>query len=267
MNAIAIPALVRPSPLSLVALVAVAILSCCMAMCAYADEPCSGDFSADRPGLSTDTTVLARGCQQLEWGYQLSRDDAGVANSTLPLMLYRVGVSGALELRAGWDGESFTRVDGVTSRAANDPTIGAKLRLRDGAGLSLTLLGQLSLPVGSVAATSGGVDPSATLLWKHALSERTALSGAFTLASISAPDAGRSLRSAVAIDLGQDFGHGFGGFVEYASNEQRGAGFMQTLDGGLTWQIGQDLQLDVNAGLGMNRRTQDFVGFGAAWRF
>ena len=239
-----------------------------MATCAYADEPpCSGDLSADRPGSSTDTGVLARGCQQLEGGYQLGHDDAGATHSTLPLMLYRIGVSDALELRTSWDGEIFTRADGVSSNAATDPSVGAKLRLRDGVGLSLSLLAQLSLPVGSAAATSGGLDPSVALLWKRPLSEDTAVSGAFTLASISALAAGRSLQSAIAIDLGRDFGHGFGGFVEYASSNQRGAGFMQTLDGGLTWLVGHNLQLDVNAGLGLNRRTRDFVGFGAAWRF
>jgi len=243
-------------------------LSGCMAACAYADElPCSGDLSADRPGLSTDTGVLARGCQQLEAGYQLSRDDAGATSSALPLMLYRIGVSDALELRTSWAGESFTRVDGVTTNAANDPTLGAKLRLHDGDGLSLSLLTQLSLPVGSADATSGGLDPSVALLWKRPLSADTTVSGAFTLASISAVGDGRSLQSAIAIDLGRDFGHAFGGFLEYASSNQRGAGFMQTLDGGLTWAVGHNLQLDLNAGLGLNRRTQDFVGFGAAWRF
>lgn len=235
-----------------------------------ADSACSGDFSADRPGFSTDTAVLARGCQQLEWGYQFSRDDDGasVRESTLPLLLYRVGIGDALEVRASWDGVSFTRVDGAASHASNDPAVGAKLRLKDDAGLKLSLLAQVTLPVGSKATSSGGVDPSAALLWSHDLNENDTLSGAFTLASISNPGAGRSLQSSLAVDLGRDFGHGFGGFLEYANSNQNGAGFAQTLDGGLTWLIGGKLQLDVNAGFGLNRPALDaFVGFGAAWRF
>jgi hypothetical protein len=231
-----------------------------------ADSPC-GDFSADRPGFSTDTAVLARGCQQLEWGYQFSRDD-GSSDSTLPLLLYRVGIGDALELRAGWDGVSFTRTDGIASHTSNDPTVGAKLRLRDGDGLKLSLLAQMTLPVGSNAASSGGVDPSAALLWSHDLNENNTLSGSFTLASISNPGADRSLQSALAVDIGRDFGNGFGGFLEYAGSNQDGTGFTQTLDGGLTWLIGGKLQLDVNAGFALNRRAGgDFVGFGAAWRF
>jgi hypothetical protein len=231
-----------------------------------ADSPC-GDFSADRPGFSTDTAVLARGCQQLEWGYQFSRDD-GSSDNTLPLLLYRVGVGDALELRTGWDGISFMRSGGADSHASNDPTLGAKLRLRDGDGLKLSLLAQVTLPVGSKSTSSGGVDPSAALLWSHDLSESTTLSGAFTLASISSPGAGRSLQSAFAVDIGRDFGHGFGGFLEYADSDQDGVGFTQTLDGGLTWLIADKLQLDVNAGFGLDRRAGDtFVGFGAAWRF
>jgi hypothetical protein len=243
-----------------------ALLLALAANASAADSPC-GDFSADRPGFSTDTAVLARGCQQLEWGYQFSRDD-GTSDSTLPLLLVRVGIGNALELRAGWDGVSFMRTDGVSSHAANDPTLGAKLRLKDGDGLKLSLLAQVTLPVGSTSASSGGVDPSAALLWSHDLSENTTLSGAFTLASISNPGAGRNLQSALAVDIGRDFGHGFGGFLEYAGSDQDGAGFTQTLDGGLTWLIAGKLQLDVNAGFGLNRRAGDsFVGFGAAWRF
>ena len=235
-----------------------------------AEPACSDDFSADRPGFSTDPGVLVHGCQQLEWGYQFSRDENGgsVSNQTLPLLLYRIGIGNALELRAGWDGINFTRTDGLASHSANDPTLGVKLRLHDGDGLKLSLLTQITLPLGSAAATSGGVDLSAALLWSHNLSERTTLSGAFTLASISNPGAVRVLRSALAVDLGRDFGHGFGGFIEYAGNDLNGVGFAQTLDGGLTWLIGGKLQLDVNAGIGLNSRAQaGFVGFGAAWRF
>ena len=237
-------------------------------MNASAVEPaCSGDFSADRPGLSTDTAVLARGCQQLEAGYQYSRDDTGLTTATAPLLLYRAGINDALELRASWDGENFMHHPGGVDRSANDPSIGAKLRLHDSDTFSLSLLGQLSLPAGSAAATSGEFDPTLALLWKRALSTRTALSGAFTRTSISTPDAAGSWQSAIAVDLGRDFGDGVGAFVEYADSQQRGEHDAQTIDIGATWLITRDMQLDVNGGRTWQRNSQHFVGFGAAWRY
>ena len=228
---------------------------------------CGGDFSADRPGLSTDTAVLAPGCQQLEGGLQYSRDDSGLAMATLPLLLYRFGINNAVELRASWDGENFTHDHGAVDRSTNDPSIGAKILLHDSDRLSLSLLGQLSLPVGSATATSGGFDPSLALLWKLPLTSRTSLSGAFTRASISTPDGGRNGQSAIAVDLGRDFGNGFGAFVEYADRRQPGVDDARTIDGGITWQIHRDLQVDVNGGRSWQRVREDFVGAGVAWRY
>lgn len=231
------------------------------------EAACSGDFSADRPGLSTDTAIIPVGCQQLEAGYQYSRDDAAITTTTFPLLLYRAAINDSLELRAGWDGENLTHGQNTVERSTNDPSIGAKVRVRDRAGLSISLLGQLSVPLGSAAATSGAVDPSVALLWKRTLSERTALSGAFTRAASSTGDAGRSWQSAIAVDLTRDLGHAFGVFVELATSTQHGERAMQTVDGGVTWQASPTMQLDFNAGRTWQGSRDNFIGGGIAVRY
>ena len=57
------------------------------------------------------------------------------------------------------------------------------------------------------------------------------------------------------------------GFVEWEANLPEGGGSTHWLNGGYQWLIDDDMQFDLNAGLGLNDRTADYrVGVGFSIR-
>ena len=60
-----------------------------------------------------------------------------------------------------------------------------------------------------------------------------------------------------------------GGFVEYFGGvKTRGEDDEHSVDGGFTWLVNDDLQLDLSAGVGLNHAAPDFfVSAGFAWRY
>src|SRR5712691_196054 len=86
-------------------------------------------ISADRPGFSTGPRTVARGHLQLETGYQFTSDNDGadIKDHTLPLLLFRAGLLDNLELRIGWNGVSWTRVNGDSERNTSDVSVGVKI--------------------------------------------------------------------------------------------------------------------------------------------
>ena len=229
---------------------------------------CTGDLSPDRPGFSTGTGVLAPGCQEIEFGVQATRDEAtSLHDITAPLLLYRAGLGPRWEIRAAWDGISRTVSAGRHRYDANDSSLGVKYRLHDGPAWSFSLLGELSLPTGSRALSSKGYDPAAGLLWSRALNDKDSLSGTVRIASLS-DDGHRATETSFAIDISHAFSARWGGFLEFFAARDAGDSMTDTLDGGVTYLVGNDLQLDINAGFGLNANADDrFLGAGAAWRF
>ena len=60
-----------------------------------------------------------------------------------------------------------------------------------------------------------------------------------------------------------------GAFIEYyAAFTDEGIDDEHAMDGGFTWLVSDDLQLDLSVGAGLNHAAPDFfVSVGAAWRF
>jgi hypothetical protein len=233
-----------------------------------ASAQCNGSLGPDRPGFSTGTNVLAPGCQEIEFGVQETHDDAlSLRDLTSPLLLYRVGVGERWELRAAWDGLSSTTTTGGHERAANDSSLGMKYRVLDGSAFTLSVLGEVSLPTGSRVLSSKGYDPALGLLWNYALDDQDSVSGTVQTASIS--DGGhRAEETSLAVDFSRAFDSHWGGFVEFYAARDAGSSVANTFDGGITYLVGNDLQFDVNAGIGLNANADDrFIGAGAAWRF
>ena len=81
-------------------------------------------------------------------------------------------------------------------------------------------------------------------------------------------DSGRVFEVDPSVSLEGSLTSRLSAFVEYfstirASGEEDEHG----MDGGFTYLLSDDLQIDLSAGAGLNRATPDFfVGFGIAWR-
>ncbi len=244
---------------------------------AAADPPSATPLSADRPGVANPPDVVATGGVQLEGGLSFQRETQGRPNVntvTVPQGLLRVGLPYSLELRVSAGGYVLDERSGGHDRSSgSDLVVGGRAALLDQRGLRPATAFELdlSLPTGSRAVTSDGVDPSGLLLLEWALGDRLVLDGNLGLASVSqgVHDSGRAFQVAPALSLGASLGARANVFVEYyATLSDDGVADQHAIDGGVSWQVGDDLQLDVSASAGLNEAAPDFsVSAGAAWRF
>lgn len=195
---------------------------------------------------------------EIAWSLQSIRGtEAPTHEVTAPQALVRFGVSPRFELRASADGllSDATRVAG-TARVTglSDIELGCKYVLRresapGGRGVGVGLIPGLSLPIGSAAFTSGGVDPSLTLVWDHGLPAGVDSSGSVTMSSVT--DHGARFTQAMA---GVSFGHnlpgGWSGFSDVAvfSALTRDGGSASFADVGLQHHFGRFSQVDVSIG-------------------
>ena len=235
-------------------------------------------FSADRPGISNPPHVLTPGEVQLEGGVELARethgDEPNTRTLTVPGATLRVGVLSFLEARALVDGLVFqARDDGPDRASASDFALGARARVLDQSGVrpATALDFNLSLPTGSRAVSSDGVDPSGAFLFQWALPGRCTLDVNLGLGSLSlgAGNSRRAFQVAPSASFGVALGERASTFVEYyATLSDRALDDDHGVDAGFAWLAARNLQLDVSAGAGLSDSAPDyFVSVGAAWRF
>jgi hypothetical protein len=161
--------------------------------CALLAVTASADpISTDRPGQSNSPSVVAPGTIQLEGGFTFEREtDGGDPNTntiSVPGSLLRVGVLSFLEARVSADGFVYEERNGDNNRSSgSDLTLGSRARLFDQKGIrpAIALDFNLSLPTGSDAVTSDGVDPSGIFIFEWALDEQFAICSNVGLTSMS----------------------------------------------------------------------------------
>src|SRR5262245_37705295 len=250
------------------------VLGSLLCAAAAAAEP----LSADRPGVANPPDVVASGAIQLEGGLLFERETHGsgpnTSTVTVPGGLLRVGLLSFLEFRVSANGYVFEKQSSGSNRSSgSDLAIGSRARLLDQQGIrpATALEFDLSLPTGSDAVTSGGVDPSGLLLVEWSFCDRFVLDGNLGLASVSRGNhvSGRAFQVSPSLSLGASLGASTQLFVEYyATFSDRSIPDKNALDGGFSWLVDDDLQLDFSAGAGLDHAAPDFsVSAGVAWRF
>ena len=211
-------------------------------------------LSADRPGFATGPGTVARGVLQVEAGFE--RASGGAVSA--PLGLLRYGIGPDTEVRASWSGLSFGdgETDGLGGGVEVKHTLGAGERGSTG------LLASLAIPAGG-----GSVDPSLGFLWTSSAGGL----GLFGTATVGAPHIGgeRRLTASNAIGASVSVTGAIGLYAEHFVSVTEGAGDeVQYLDGGITYLVSPNMQLDLNAGVGVGGAAAgDFVGGGIAYRF
>jgi len=249
-------------------------IGCALLAAAAGAEP----ISTDRPGQSNSPSVVAPGTVQLEGGFTYEREtDGGDPNTntlTVPGALLRVGLLSFLEARVLADGFVYEERNRDNNRSSgSDLTLASRARLFGQKGIrpATALDFNLSLPTGGDAVTSDGVDPSGTIIFGWDLNERfTALANlGLASTSLGKDDSRRAFQVAPTFSLIASIAERAGVFVEYyATFSDEGIADEHAMDGGFTWLVSDDLQLDLSAGAGLNHAAPDFyVSVGAAWRF
>ncbi len=249
-------------------------------------DPMTQPMVTDRPDFTESTDAIPSGHFQLEAGYTFTYDREHkdrVRDHTAPEFLLRIGLVDDLELRLGWQGYSWTENQFVTrtpagrrvtredwTDGAHDLSIGFKLKLLEQDGLvpHFGILASMNVPVGSDVVSPGDVEPGAVLLWAYDLTDDLALAGNVGFASLT--DGGdRFYQTSASISVAVALTERLGAYVEYyglyPNAEHSDAAHV--LNGGFTFLINNNFQIDWRIGGGLNEEADDFfTGVGFAWR-
>lgn len=251
--------------------------------------PLTEPIVTDRPDFTESALSVPWGHMQLEGGYTyIANDEDGLRTGehVFPEFLLRTGIVEDFEFRLGWTGWSlteslFTEENDAGRRVrvkdhddgATDMSVGFKVHLLEQQGLvpEFGVIGEMSLPTGSrsTGKSAGDVEPGAKLLWSYDLSEDLALSGNFNFA-VPSSDSGRFFQSAASVSLSYGLTDRLGVYTEYFGfyPNDRGGDCAHYANGGFTFLVTDNFQLDIRSGVGLNEEADDcFVGAGFAIRF
>ena len=233
---------------------------------ALAQEAGSPPMVTDRPDATESAVTVAVGVFQLESGYTFDKVD-DVKIHSLGEILLRVGVADILELRFGINSYQWARGQAGINHGLQDSTVGLKLRLLDNEGKT----GLGSPQVAVLASTSVPTGSSLMLSVSWDLSERLALGTNFSYSYTNevAVDT-RSHEAGTTLSLGIALTDSWGAYAEYfgAYTIVRDGPREDYVNGGVTFLVESDFQLDARIGYGLNGLADDFfVGFGSAVRW
>jgi len=241
---------------------------------ARAQENKPDPIVTDRPDFTESAEVVPFQQLQLEGGYtftRISRD----REHTLGEFLLRVTTGRRTEFRAGLNSYTVTRSPSGHASGMEDISLGLKVKLMDGDerfGLSrphVALIAATTLPTGASSYRENNWQPEVKFCFGWDLSERLALSSNLNYAYASEGGAQFSQFSG-SLSFGYGLTERLGTYLEYfgfvpASKGGPNAGY---LNGGVTYLVHNDYQLDLRAGIGLNSPQPDyFVGVGAAHRW
>jgi hypothetical protein len=197
-----------------------------------------------------------------------------VRDASVGELLLRVATGRRTEARIAINSYVFSAGSGV-AHGMEDLNLGMKLRLADSTERfcltrpAVSLIVETSLPTGSSAFRSNEMQPGAKILLSWDLSEAWSLSS--NLNYTYASDAGKRFDQwSASLSLGRSLTDRMSAYLEAFSFLPGGPGGPNAhyLNGGLTYLINPDFQLDFRVGAGLNSpRPDDFIGVGAARRW
>jgi hypothetical protein len=232
-----------------------------------AQEP-QEPINPDRPGISDGSQSVGRGVFQVELGGE--RDhfaDGDVHVLSTPLLL-RYGISAPLELRVEGTGYNRATAPGFHESGWAPLSIGFKYHFLEKP--SLGIIGRYFPPSGSGAFKSDHPSADLRLAADVDLSEKWSLNPNLGV-STQDDGGGRFTAALAALTLQYNVSKKFNVFVDggLQAPEERGGSAALLLDTGAAWIVGNDTQLDIEAGWGARGQSPPnvFIGAGISRRF
>lgn len=242
-------------------------------------------LTTDRPDFTEASSTVGRGRVQLEAGYTLGYDDtAGTVTRahSFPETLWRIGVTDDIEFRIGWT-YLVERIGAEsTDDGAADLYLGSKFYLAEQRGWfpESSIILQFTVPTGADAFSDDEVLYGFNLLYAWELPSGWSL-GASTgvntgrdelpvTALIPALNYDEHVIAHQSVALGIPLTERWSGFIEYFGLYSLGRehNFPENyIDGGFTFLVNDNFQLDWRIGIGLNDQAEDFfTGAGFALR-
>jgi outer membrane putative beta-barrel porin/alpha-amylase len=244
------------------------------------DQPDKEDrIDPDRPHFPEASTAVGLGRAVLESGYTFTKSGGASFSHSAPESLLRVGVfADWFELRIGQNFLSERKTAAgaaATASGAQDLYLGMKIALAEQNGVlpAIALIPQMTVPTGSVEVTAGKVLPGLNVdaSWE-VIKDRFSIE--VLVANNLVRDDFRESHFELATGLtgAVQLTKKLEAFVEwdafYPIATTAAAGPRHNAVGGLVYFLTSNFAVDIRAGVGLNKRSDDFLaGVGFALRY
>lgn len=211
-----------------------------------------------------------------ETGRELGLSELKYKTLTAPTTLLRFGVLKNVELRLGFDFDRATasfsdsiEFDNNSKLSLNPPRIGAKVHIHDGDGYipSFAVIGSVTIPnVGADDKQTKHLNPEVILSFSNDINDKFSLGYNLGFESENAVQTTNFFYSA---SLGIGLTSKLGSFMEiYGNFPTDDYSSNQNIDGGFTYLINNNVQIDIYGGLGLSEESNNFIlGTGIGLRF
>ena len=243
----------------------------------HGDQPDKeGRLDPDRPHLPEATTTVGLGRIVLESGYTFTKNGGSSFSHSAPESLLRVGAfADWFEFRIG---QNFLAEKGGTTTAASgaqDLYLGMKFALSEQRGPlpALALIPQMTVPTGSSDVTAGQVLPGVNIdaswdIIKDFFSMEVLIANNFVRDDFRSSHFELATGATGVFQLTKSLE----AFVEwdafYPIAAAQVAGPRHSAVGGLVYFVTPNFAVDLRAGMGLNKRADDFLaGVGFAVRY
>ena len=237
-------------------------------------------MQTDRPDFTEGPQTVQPGRVQAELGYTYTEDDEAGSefeSHSLPELLLRVGLLDDLELRIAWAGYIREKTDTTSTNTdidgVSDLSIGFKHSMykQDQFWMDFSIIGEIEVPTGSNDITSDEVTPALKLLWAKDLNDTFGIAGNVNFVSAVA-DGDRFFEIQSSETLGIGLSETVGFYLEhfglYPAESTDVSTTTHFINGGFTYLVHEDLQLDARVGRGLNDAADDlFAGAGVTVRY
>ena len=230
-------------------------------------------MATDRPDFTEATQTVQAGHIQFELGYTYSKDKENgvkIEDHIVPEMLARVGLRDDLEFRFVWGGYASQDLNDNSTDGYTDISLGFKHQMykQESWMPDFSIIGEIFLPVGSQEFKNQEAIPGLKFLWAYDLGTYS-IAGNLNLATPFGEEE-RYMEVAKSVSLATSISEDFGCYLEYYGLFPVDDVVETTehyVNGGFTYMLGDDVQLDIRAGHGINNAARDFfAGSGISFR-
>lgn len=224
------------------------------------------DIATDRPDVTNSSLVVPRGSLQVENGINwTTRQNATVIDGSNSRL--RIGVAQCIEVLFDLP-DYFHSLHGRATAGYSDFSPAIKRQLGHLPGdIELSATVGLEIPTGTVRIAGSGYGAYVQFPWSKEIGGGWGLGGMFTAFLLPGePASNPTLEPTFAIE--RQVGSRADFFVEYVADHPRRGVTSQVFDSGGAFRITPTQQVDVRAGVGLNRAAPDYLfGLGYSFRF
>lgn len=259
-------------PLSIVSIAALFVTACLHPMRALASDD-TEQIEAERPGFTNGTATVKPGYFQVETGISFSRDGDTRDHRINDDAQLRYPLNDHSEVRLGLPAYSRQRGGGSRVSGFDDISISYKSRFIESRKKrpSFAVIAGTTLPTGAGEIGARRLQPQVALEAQDDFNPDGSLSWNADLVYTRASDDTRSFNETsggLTLNYQPDGRLGFFAEIYRVSSQDIGNGNSNYFDGGVTYLLNNDTQLDLSAGRGFKSSDRHhFVAFGIAHRY